>query len=362
MGAGERQSRTRKLFQGIAIRVMFVCLLCAVALGGAAAQGPTGIQSPNNPQGGSSSSSAITSLPGQSSVSNGVWVTTTDVLWVQYTTQGIGNIVINNSYRILQTNGTVNNGSWVVNPCSLPTNGGFGSGFQVPVNGWLQSFTTYSSTGGFPQGSMFVNLYILNSMPSGAGSTTCSATLAQTNIGTLLNGVPTGSSYPVSFVGTTANPASPWSIPGYTNVLNVTSPAAGADFVSSSLGGTGGGAGGRTCITGVFFKLVTSAAAGNRLVGVDLLFNAGVAQMTYIATVPQGPSTTVFYSFAPGTSAQMQTLASGNTYQTVPFSNGPGICYNANATGTVNSLTNGLQAGDQFSIVNLLTQVQMDND
>lgn len=309
----------------------------------------------------SGGSSGPVTLAGNGGVSNGQWVTTGDVLWAQYTTQGLGIITMNQSYRILQPNGTVTNGQWSVASCNLNTNGGFGTGIQVPVSGWLQALTTYSPTGGFPQGSMYVNLYLLNSMPAGGGTSGCVSTLVATNIGNLLASAPTGSSYPVSFFGTSSINVSPWAIPGFTSATAVTTPAAGADWVSGPFGGSSVTTGQRACIQGVFLKLVTSATVANRNVAIELNFGSGATQLVYMATIAQPASSTVFYSFAPGTTPQQQTL-NGNVYQAVPFANGAPICFNANAPGTVASVTGNLQSGDQYSNISILTSIQMDND
>src|SRR5262249_21976480 len=136
---------------------------------------------------------------GPAPVTNGQWVQTGDVIWFQYTSQNIGTRAIHASTRILQPNGTIS--VTTLDPsCALNAVGGSGFGFTVSTPGWLQTATTYLVDGGFPQGSVYINIYILNSMPTGGTGTTCTNTLASAQIGALLVGQPSGSSYPVSFI------------------------------------------------------------------------------------------------------------------------------------------------------------------
>ena len=299
--------------------------------------------------------------PGNASVSNGQWVNAGQVIWFQYTSQAIGTVTLNQDVRIMLPTGQTNLQDWTIS-CNLATNGGYGTGYLVPTSGWLQSGTTYSSTGGFPQGSMFVNIYALNSMPTGGGTAGCVNTLAGANIGTLLASMPTGSSYPVSFVGTTAVNASPWSIPGFTNTLTQSNPGAGVDWSSSTFGGSSGGSGGRQCIQSIFFKLVTSATVANRFPGIIFNLASGAQQVAYFPATAQTAGSTQFYSYSPGAVEAVQTVGA-NTYHVVPFNNGSPICFSAGTgTGTISSVTSGIQSGDQFTNISILAQTQQDNN
>jgi hypothetical protein len=315
-----------------------------------------------NLQASTAGTNGAANVPG-APISNGQWVTAGQVIWFQYTTQAIGTITMNQDVKIMQQNGAFNLQNWSVS-CNLNAIGGFGTGYSVPVSGWLQSATTYASTGGFPQGSMYVNIYALNSMPTGGGTGGCVSTLAAANIGTLLFGAPTGSSYPVSFVGTSSIPVSPWSIPGYTNIQNVTTPSAGAEWTFTPAGtGSGGSSAGRVCVQAVTFELVTSATVANRTVALRIFQSGGIPQAIWIAQIPQTASQSIFYSFTPGASDIEATL-NGGTFQTVPFNNGNPICFNQGATQnmTIGTSTGGLQAGDQYSNISMFTAVQQDNN
>lgn len=297
-------------------------------------------------------------LSGNGGVSNGQWVTTSDVLWTQYTSPGstlypgLATAQILSAYRILQPNGTLTNGQWTTTTCNMASNGGYGIGIQVPVNGWLQSYTTYMTTGGVSQGTIYANLYVLPSMPSGGSQGTCSVSLAAANFGTLLAGAPTGSFYPVGFVGTTANIVSPWAIPAPAVNQAISNPSAGAEFQATL------GTQTRTCVTGLSFALTTSATVANRTVSIRMIQPASTGtQLIYIASITQPASTAVVYSFSPGTLAQQQTFGA-SILQTVPFTNGAPVCFNGASTGTIGSLTSNIQAGDQYSSINLaLTQL-----
>jgi len=299
----------------------------------------------------------VATVAGTAPVSNGQWVPAGTVLWVQHTTQGIGAVSIVQGVQILQPNGVVNNFSWSVasGNCNLSSSGGFGVGYVVPVGGWLQSFTGFLNTGGFPQGADYINLYALAAYPTGGSQTTCSGgTITPTTLGMLLASGSVGSFYPVSFVGTSSIPMSPWSIPGFTTTSAVGSPAAGLDwsFTPSTTA--------RTCIQNVSFTLVTSAAAANRIPTLVLTLNG--SKVVYAATTAQAASLTQIYSFSPGAAAE--TVTTGTTvYHIVPFNNGSPVCFNSGLSpATISTLTTAIQAADQYSAISILTQVQQDNN
>jgi hypothetical protein len=291
-------------------------------------------------------------------ISNGIWVNTGDILWTQTTVPFVATFGIFTTARILQPNGNVTNSSWTVASCAATFTGGWGTGQAMPVSGWLQSAMSLVTSGDFPQGSMYINHYLLGSMPTGGGNTSCASTITTANMETLLDGAPTGSVYPVSYPG--SGIVGPWTIPGFAKLVTLTNPSAGADFASSTYGANGV-IPGRWCVQGVFFKLVTSATVANRLPSIDVNYGGGTMQLVYAASTPQTASQTVFYSFAPGTTSQ-QVFINGANYQTVPFSNGQPVCFNAGATGLVASATGNLQAGDQYSVITILFNVQEENN
>lgn len=313
-------------------------------------------------------------LSSAGSVNNAISVTTADVLWTQYTSQNLcqAGCSVQSSFRIIPNSAvtvsalpagcTLATGVvtciWDTNPCTSAAIGGIGTGFTVPVNGWIVNYTSYVLTPAMPQGAMYLNEYILPAMPSGGGPTVCTGTLTSAQIGNLLVGGITGDSYPVSWPA--SGITSPMVIPGYPSVITVSSPAAGSDWGITSGTSTAINGSQRACISGMFFQLTTSATVGNRIVSVRI--QQGTMQYVYVATIAQPASTTVLYSFAPGTVAQQQTLGSSLVVQTVPFTNGQPICGAASALLALNSFTGNLQAADQFSNIAIATTVQNEHD
>lgn len=356
---------TKRLLHLISVRraaaILLVLSLCA---GGVyLAQTTSTTTWPNNAAG-------IQNLTAGLPVSNGQWVVPGQVIWSQHTTQGIGTANIHTSANILQpTTGAPSGTSlitttWDVS-CNFSASGGFGTGFTVTTAGWLQSATTLITTGGFAQGSDYANLYVLSSMPTGGGTSGCVNTLVGTQIGMLLMGAPTGSSYPVSFVGTTSTPVSPWAIPGFTSIVNIGNPAAGVDW-SFTIGGLGAGGGGsRTCVLGAFATLTAGVGVANRTAMLQFVFNGGTGtpQLDYIAGTAQTASQIVNYSFSPGANATSLNTTGSTFFQIVPINNGTPICFNAGlSTPAIRSNTTNIQAADQWSNVGLIVQIQQDNN
>lgn len=295
-------------------------------------------------------------------VSNGQRVSAGQILWVQHTTQGLGNVALYQSLQILQDNGLQNTVTWSVpaGNCNLQV-GGYGVGYTIPASGQLQFFNAQLNTGGFPQGSDYLNLYLINQYPPGGSQNTCVAGAFTGPIFTLASGT-VGSSYPVSFIGTSAIPMSPWSIPGFTTSITVTNPAAGADwsFAPANItpGSVGGGA--RTCVQGVSFTFTTSATVANRLPVLVITING--TKIVYPATTAQAASLAQVYSFSPGVTSEQVTTGT-TIFHTVPFNNGQLACFNSGlSAATIGTLTTAIQAADQYSNVSVLTQVQQDNN
>jgi len=198
-------------------------------------------------------------------------------------------------------------------------------------------------------------------MPVGGSQYACANALQSPLPGALiLDGAPLGSSYEGGFTGTSYIPTSPWSIPGFSALLNGNTPSAGAEevYTFSGLGSSGGGA--RTCIQSIQFGLTTSATAANRLPAIELIAS-GVVIGVYSATTAQTASTTQTYVLEPGTVEQVTT---GSTiFHLMPFNNGQPFCINSGFTSfTINSLTAGLQSGDQYTGFHLFAQIQQDNN
>lgn len=289
-------------------------------------------------------------------VSNGQYVQPGQVIWFQYTSQaGLAAAGAHASANILSAAGQITTTNIDGTGC-IPGAAGFG--FAVTSPGWLQSATTYVTSAGYPQGSVYINIYILNGMPQGGNSLTCTGNLSTTQIGALLAGMPTGSFFPVSFVGTTAVLSGPWSIPGYTAVLSPTTPAAGAEWTITLANQA------RTCIQSISFTV--AAGSTNITPALQLKFqnNAGgnVQTLTYSAATAQTSATTQIYSFSPGSTELVTGQASPNTIHIVPFNNGAMVCANAAMTVTVGSLTNGLNGTTAYTNIAILTQVQQDNN
>lgn len=300
-------------------------------------------------------------------VENGIGVTTSDVLWSQLTSQSIssvstvGNVSWHNMARIRQADGSILAVTWDVAGCAMVTSGGYGAGLLSPVNGTLVGITSYiTAPATIPNGAVYMNQYVLTSMPSGGSSTVCSSNLVSANIGTLLTGAPVGSFYPMSWPG--SGIVSVESVPPIPMTVGVTNPAAGAEFLYNP--NPAGGNGHRTCITGVFFQLATSATAGTRQVALRFLDNSGGngVQLFWISSTTQGPSSTVLYSFAPGTTQQQATIGA-TTIQTVPFANGPPVCFagTLDTNSRLSSFSN-VQTGDQFSSIFVRVTVLPDQD
>lgn len=304
------------------------------------------------PASSSSSNGGTVILSASAAVANATYVTTSDVLWAQYTSQNIfaSGADVQSTVRILKADGTVTNVTWETNPCTSTVSGGVGTGQFSPVNGWIIGFTSYIITSGFPQSSVLVNQYLLTSMPAGGGTTSCVGSLVKANIGTMITSAVTGSSLPVAYPGINQNS---WTTAPYTFTAALGSPSAGADF-STAISSAG-----RVCFNGASFTFTTSATAGNRVVSLRTVI--GSAQLYWVATIPQGPSTTVLYSFAPGAVPQQQTLG-GVVIQSVPFANGPPVCTNSGVSATVGSFTGNIQAGDQFASINIMEGLLNDNN
>jgi len=299
-----------------------------------------------------------------SSVSNGQWVNSGDVIWTQITTQGVGTVSVSTDVRIAKTTGTVATTDTTIASCALATNVGYGFGFTATSTGWLQGVVTQINTGNFPQGTFFIQHFILANMPSGGNNTSCTNTFVNYagNPPMLLDSYVTGSFAPVGFTGTTVTSVHPWSIPGYTTVATISNPSAGANASFAFAANQAA----RTCIMSAFATLATNSTAAARTVYLSIVFNSGttgVPQINYLASTSQAASLTSNYSFSPGAAAVSVTPTAGNIQQVVPFNNGQPICFNAglNAAAVGINVLN-IQTGDQLSNLGLVEQIQQDNN
>lgn len=296
---------------------------------------------------------------GPAPVSNGQWVNAGEVIWTQVTQQGVGNVTYSTWVRILTPTGVTISSGRLSLGCNMSTNGGYGSGYIVPSSGWLQAAQTQIDTGGFPQGTFYVQHFIMFQMPVGGSTTACGNILAGTAASApesgYLDGAAVGSFYMTGFTGTSAISTSPWVIPGFTNTISVSNPAAGADW--SFAFPTGLNVAARQCIQSVSFTV----AAGSTNVTPVLILTINGVKLVYPANTAQTSATTQTYSFSPGSA---EVVTAGTTlFHVVPFNNGQLACFNSGlTTATISTLTTGINGTTQYSAINILTQLQQDNN
>jgi len=133
--------------------------------------------------------------------------------------------------------------------------------------------------------------------------------------------------------------------PGLLQGYAVANPAAGADFVFSTA------AVGRARLAGAVATLTTSAAAGNRVPSFRLTETTiGTNQYQVQDTVAVPASTTVTYSLAPN--GTIVRGAGAPIFVTLPIPEP----FMATAAVNVQSSTQGLLAGDQWSAINIYTE------
>jgi hypothetical protein len=140
--------------------------------------------------------------------------------------------------------------------------------------------------------------------------------------------------------------------PGIIQQYAPSNPAAGADFSVSSAPT------GRIRLQTLLAKLVTSATAGNRVVGFTLAMSspAGVCFRAQDST-PIAASTTVFYNFVQGSTFYRGGGAIGTEVDVVLPAPVP---WYGRTSITIASVTQGLLAGDQWSNIILETEEWME--
>jgi len=246
------------------------------------------------PQAGAGSSSG-----GIVSVSNGISVDTSDVLWYQLTGAG-GNMYF--MFRMQLPDGsiydsTVAGTSWNINGCGA-SGGGYGTGIFFPRRGILLAAQALSETAGIYNGMLYGQIYLLRSMPTGGNNTACQ------NIANIQNfyGVPLAGCNMTSFysmgwtVGGGCLITSPVAGPGAPTNLNPSSPGAGANIALNARGSNAG----RTQVVAIHFRLVTSATAASRQVCITFGTSGGTILNTLCAAGTQAASQTVDYDFQSG--------------------------------------------------------------
>lgn len=313
------------------------------------------------------------SYPLGNGISNGTFVTTSDILWNQLTEGfnggsagtaccGVTSHSITTTFRILKTDGSIYDAaqqgtSWII---SGPggNNGVCGTGLNFPVAGWLQSVTTYVSaaSGGTVQpGQTFSNLYILRTMPAGGSTSACATTFTFANGPHLLTGAPLSTFYPVSWqTGAVAGTAVA-QLPGALSHYGITNPGAGANL-TITLPTTD-----RVNITGIHTELVTSNQAGNRVVCL-VQNNSSVAIFSGIwlqscAMGIQPASQTLMYDFLVGTGSSGGSNGRSITVP-LPF----GFTSPAGIGTQFTIFISGIQTNDQIQNTVLTGQTYQENN
>lgn len=279
----------------------------------------------------------------------GIYVTTNDVLWFQYTGTFSGTVF--QTFRILKTDGTIYSASiqgtaWSVT-CS-PAANGQGTGIQVPVTGWLVGTESQINSGSVLSGQAYVNHYILNSMPTGGGTSTCVGTMATSNISTLLAGANTSQFFPVAWTAGGGNLIqSPLAGPGYPQNQSISNPAAGANVPLTTIGG--GNLTQRTQVVAIHFRLVSSATVASRIVCITLGTSGGTVLTTACGIGTQAASQTVDYDFMIGSGSSCPTALITGTNCITPLPNN--YFLQGGVDDSLATAITGIQATDQISNV-----------
>ena len=284
-----------------------------------------------------------------SPVSNGIFVTTSDVLWFQYK-NAIGPTF--QTFRIQKSDGTIYDATEQATSWSVTCAGQQGTGRLMPVSGWLISVTAYINGAGIKSGQTYGSMYILPSMPAGGGTGSCVAGLTTATLGTQLIGSNMNSFYPISWlVAGGALISSPLKVPGfYTNnacPATFACPAAGANLSTAafSCAASGNCTGFRVKFQTVHFTLTTDGNAANRQVCLVLKTGGGAVVSQSCAVGVQTASTTFSYDFAPGIGSSSSTV-SLEYLTTLPAN----FQLSPTAT-TLGTAISNIQVGDQISNV-----------
>jgi hypothetical protein len=255
-----------------------------------------------------------------------LYVTIDDQL--QVTLAGLSTAAVTLEVRILLANGSITvQEEQITAPNSrTPAN----RAFRLP-EGYILSATLAAMTPGIPRGTLFGMLSLVRSQ---SPAPTYTYALASGYLGLLS---------PVWWPGPRIE--QPGTGGGVLNTVSVPNPAAGTDWSYTPPAGV------RQRVQSIQATLTTSAAVANRTVVIHITQGGNVLYSAADPT-PQTASTTVTYTFAPGLPAQGAT---GNVVVT-PLPAGLVI----NSTFTISVSTIGLQAGDQWSAINISTEDSLD--
>lgn len=302
-------------------------------------------------------------------VSNGIYVTTNDILWFQFTGQAGLSIV--HEFRIQKSDGTIYDSAaqgtgWTTTYTSSVT-GGQGTGKAFPVSGWLIGAWAKIAGSGV-QSCIYGQAFIISSMPAGGGTAGSVNTFNDaTNGATLLFGGNASSFFGLAWTvggGTLANP--PTTGPGCPGNFNPSNPGAGADlaatqvqdFSSSVANGNH-----RVQLIAIHFRLVTSSSVASRIPCV-LIGTSGLATTLTTVCSPstQAASQTVDYDFiSSGAGACPSALVTGTNCIVAGIPNP----YYFGPTGVdsfFKTSTTGIQAADQISNIWVKTLAWQEQD
>ena len=311
---------------------------------------------------------------GTGAISNGQYVTTSQFIWVQFTSwrptwSNLASSTIGSgapttasffvNFQILTPNGLV---STQYNPTYSHLNAanGCGTGQAFPVNGQLQSITVNEQTAATPHGQISMQVYTLNALPTGGNTSTdvCNQ-LTGGQIVSLWMSSYIQSFYPVGVGGIVGqNVRYPSEGGGLPVEMGFTAPAAGTATwltTSDSL---------RYQVLSVSFVLTTSATAGNRFVDCNVQSSTGQQYISAQSPIAQGPSTSVLYVCSPGsaTSAGGAPQAASPNFQVITLG-WPANIFFTDATGAVIfGHTIGIQSGDLYSQIAISVLAWQNND
>jgi len=307
--------------------------------------------------GGSSGSSSSSGGSLGSPVSNGIYVTTSDILWFQWTGFPGGNI--NHTFRIQTANcatgaatGAVYDAvaqgtAWTTNYTASIV-GGMGTGKLFPVCGWLISAETKIAQAGVLQGP-FGQGWILSSMPAGGNTATSVSTFNEiTNGGSILFGANASSFFAIGWtVGGGSLIQSPLAGPGVPGNMSIGNPSSGVDLAATQISDASASvpSAHRIQVVAVHFRLVTAAVGGNRQPCINIgtsSVTAANALTTSCSSGIQTASQTIDYDFAPGlTPTCLPGVWCSNSL--------PPNFYLQAVDGYIRTTIGNIQAGDQIS-------------
>lgn len=286
-----------------------------------------------------------------SPVSNGIFVTTSDVLWFQYKNATLPTF---QTFRIQKSDGTIYDASQQATAWTVTCAGGQGTGILMPVQGWLISATAYISTAGLKSGQTYGSMFILRSMPAGGGVGSCVTGVTTATMGTQLLGSNMNSFYPISWVvaggslitsslkgpGFSANNACP---------STFACPAAGANLSTSSFSCSPSVnqscTGFRLKFNTIHFTLTTDGNAANRQVCLVLKTGGGAVVSQSCAVGVQTASTTFSYDFGAG-------IGSSSSATSLEFLSTLPANFQLSPTATtLGTAISNIQVGDQISNV-----------